>query len=454
MSVTAQLTSWAAAARDLRSAMRGKVIACGDEGYANARRAWNRAVDEHPALFAFCESTQDVQAAVRAARAHSLPLSVRGAGLDAMGRSLRPGGLVIDLSAMTGVQADATTATVAGGATATTVIAAAAESGAVPVTGWNGVVGMAGLTLAGGYGPLLSSHGLALDNLVGAEVVLADGRCVGASADENPDLFWALRGGGGDFGVVTSMKVRLHPQQPMLGGMILFPGSQAGAVLSRYAEVAASAGDDLTALLGLIGLPDGASPLLLAPAWSGEAALGGAVMTALQSLGTPIHAEVAPMSYQDLVRASDSRVASGLSHAVETRWTPHLTEEVISAILAAARERTSPNSAIILQHFRGAAARVPLEATAFGLRSEHFLVEIIASWSPEDADDGARHRRWAQGLSQALAPAALPGGYLPGLAPTGRERIAGSFGGNLARLLEVKRRYDPDRIFSATPLPA
>jgi FAD/FMN-containing dehydrogenase len=441
-------------ARSLQGLMKGKVIAEGQKDYAEARLIWNSAVQHRPAMIAFCESVEDVQAAIRSARAHGLPISVRGAGHDVAGRSVQPRGLVIDLSRMNRVKVDGLAATVGGGATAAAVIAAASAHDLTAVTGWNGVVGMTGLALVGGYGPLLASHGLALDSLEGAEVVLADGRSVTANAVENPDLFWALQGGGGNFGVVTSMKIRLYPHRPILGGMILFPWTQADAVLGGYSDAIASVGNDLTVVMGVFTLPDGNPTLFLAPVWTGETAQGEVIMAALQSLGTPFHAQISTMRYQDLIGLFDSRVATGLHHAVENRWIPRLTREVISTIVKAAGERSSPHSAIILQHFRGAPARIPLEATAFGLRREHFLVEIISSWTPDPADHGAKHRSWAADFSRALAPASFPGGYLAMLHPEQPDRIMESFGSNLPKLRDVKRHYDPDGVFSATPLPA
>ncbi len=222
-----------AAARDLRSVMQGKVLLPTDIDYAQARQIWNGAVTAQPALIATCETRGDVRAAVRAARVHGLPLSVRGGGHDWAGRALRDQGLVVDLSAMRHVEVDpeASVATLAGGATVRGIIAAATPYGLVAVTGNCGSVGMAGLTLGGGYGLLTPRFGLALDNLLSAEIVLADGRCITADAHEHPELFWALRGGGGNFGVVTSLRIRLHPVGTLLGGLILFPWSEAHAVL-------------------------------------------------------------------------------------------------------------------------------------------------------------------------------------------------------------------------------
>ena len=213
-------------------------------------RVWNGAVRRHPAIIAFCRQPEDVQAAVRAARRHGLPLSVRGGGHDWAGRALRDGGLVIDLTGMRDVAVDpqALVATVAGGARAKDVAAAAGAHGLVAAMGNCGTVGMAGLSLGGGYGPLSGTCGLAADNLLGAEIVLADGRRVTTGPDAEPDLLWALRGGGGNFGVVTSLRVRLHPARDMLAGSVIYNWNEAGAVLRRYASFAATAPDELGVL--------------------------------------------------------------------------------------------------------------------------------------------------------------------------------------------------------------
>jgi FAD/FMN-containing dehydrogenase len=437
---------------DLKAKMQGRVVARGDEDYETARKVWNGAVDHHPVAIAFCERADDVQAAVRTARAHNKPVSVRSGGHDIAGRSVRPDGLVIDLSLMNNVRIDGRIATVAGGATAAKVIAAATASNLVAVTGWHGVPGMTGLTTAGGYGPLIASHGLALDSLTGAELVLADGRRVVADQDENPDLLWALKGGGGNFGVVTSMKVRLHAARQVLGGMILFPWGEAETVLGRYAKAIASAGIDLSVVIGIISLPDGSPALFLAPAWTGEISDGEIAMEVLKRCGKPMHAQIAPMNYQDLIQSFDARVMNDRHYALETRWIPALNPETISALIAGGSSRTSPFSTIILQHFRGLPTQLPPDSTAFGLRREHVLVEIIACWDAA-GDNGSAHKRWARDLTQALAPMALPGGYPNLLGPHAQDQIAHAYGDNLKRLRAVKRRFDPDGFFSATPLP-
>jgi FAD/FMN-containing dehydrogenase len=449
--------SESAAAHELRTTMPGRVVSWGDDDYAGTRRIWNRAVESQPALLAVCESCADVQAAVRSARRHVIPLSVRGGGHDWAGRALCPNGLVIDLSRMRQVIVDphSRTAVVSGGAQVKDVAAAAAAHGLVAALGNCGEVGVTGLTLGGGYGPLNGRHGLAADNLLGAEVVLADGRCVTTGSDEEPDLFWAIRGGGGNFGVVTSMRIQLHEARHMLAGMIAYPWSEVGLVLSRYAEFAVDMPDELGVPVMMTAGPDGRPAITLVPLWNGDKLQGQRAIDQLQSLGKPQFAQVGPMTYAEILAPIDARLAEAADchWELRTRSLPALLPGAIDAIIRAVARMTSPHSAVAFHHFHGAATRVPAQAIAFGLRQEHFMVEIIAAWEP-DRDDGTAHRRWAQDLWQSLAPFALPGGYANLLGPNDREQAASAYGGNAARLRALKRRFDPDGVFaSAIPLP-
>ncbi len=348
-----------AAAPYLRSVMQGNVLLPGDRAYTSARQIWNGAVDHRPALFALCKTVEDVQAAVRTARAHGLPLSVRGGGHDWAGRALRHDGLVIDLSGMRGVEVEpqARVAKVGGGATAIDLITAAAPHELAAVTGTVGAVGMVGMTLGGGYGPLTSRYGLALDNLLEAKVALADGQVVVANGLENTELFWALRGGGGNFGVVVSMSVRLHPIGKLLAGLILFPWSEAESVLRGYAEKVASAPDELAVIVGMLSGPDGEPVLFLAPTWSGEPSEGEQIIAGLQTLGTPMLVHIGPMSCSDLLAMYDAHVVNGRHYAVKTRWISAMTPEVISKLIAAGTNRTSPFTAIALHHFQSCRRR-------------------------------------------------------------------------------------------------
>jgi FAD/FMN-containing dehydrogenase len=444
-----------AAATDLRGSLRDKVLVPADADYGRARQIWNGAVSHQPALFAQCQSVEDVCAAVRVARRHGLPLSVRGGGHDWAGRSLRHNGVVIDLSPMRHVEADPKRriATIGGGASARDIVAAAAPYGLVAVTGNCGDVGMAGLTLGGGYGALSPKYGLALDNLLGVDIVLADGRRICADAHEHPDLFWALRGGGGNFGVVTSMRIRLHPVREVLAGMILYPWTDAHSVLHGYAAAMADAPDEFAVMAGVLSAPDGSPVLFLSPTWCGDPADGARAIAGLQRLGSPLLTQVGTMSYGDMLGMYDAHIVSGRHYAIQTRWLAELAPSIIGDITATAAARTSPLSVIALHHFHGAAARVRTGETAFGLRREHFLLEIVACWEPESNDDGTTHRRWARTASESLASRALPGGYPNLLGPAERLQIDRAFGDNVGRLLDVKRRFDSDNVFSAIPLP-
>lgn len=444
------------AARELRSGMRGRVVSRGDHDYFQTRQIWNGAIQHQPMLIAVCETSSDVQAAVRSAREHELPLSVRGGGHDWAGRALRHNGLVIDLSHMRRVDVDpvALVATIQGGATAVDVISAAAPHGLVAATGNCGSVGMVGLTTGGGYGPLTPRYGLALDNILSADVVLADGRLVHCDEQENPDLFWAIRGGGGNFGVITSMRLRLHPIQQVLGGMMLFPWSQAESVLAGYAETVFGAPDELSVLSGVLPAPDGSPVAVLAPMWSGEASQGEEWIQRLRRVGTPVMDTVGPMNYGDFLSMFAAAAPVGRHYAAKNRSLAQLAPEVISVLVAGGQQRSSPFSGIILHDFRGAATRVPLAVTAFGLRKEHFMVEIIASWEPTAKDDGDNHREWARNLSESLAPHSLPGGYPNMIGPDDHEQTAHAYGANAGRLQCLKRLFDPEGVFtSAISLP-
>jgi FAD/FMN-containing dehydrogenase len=444
-------------ADELRATLSGGVALPGHALYDGGSRVWNGAVRRRPAIIAFCRQPADVQAAVLAARRHGLPLSVRGGGHDWAGRALREDGLVIDLTGMRNVAVDprALVATVAGGALAKDVAAAAGAHGLVAALGNCGTVGMAGLTLGGGYGPLSGTCGLAADNLLDADIVLADGRRVTTGPDAQPELFWALRGGGGNFGVVTSLRVRLHPARDMLAGWITYDWNEAGAVLRRYAAFAPTAPDELGVAVGLMPGPDGEPVIMIVALWNGDQSRGKRAMEDVRAFGTARSAEVGPATYADLLARFDAWVeaAEGCHWEIRTRSLPALTAAAADAIIAAKARATSPYCAVFWHHFHGAATRIAPDAAAFGLRREHLMVEIVAGWNP-DGDDGAAHRRWAHDLWQSLAPFALPGGYANLLGPDDREQAVDAYGGNAARLRLLKRRFDPDGVFaSAIPLP-
>jgi FAD/FMN-containing dehydrogenase len=450
-------TSELSAARELRAMMQGRVVLRGDDDYPRARKIWNAAVEKQPALLAVCETSADVQAAVRVARGHGLPLSVRGGGHDWTGRALRADGLVIDLSRMRQIVVDrhSRVATVGGGAMAKELAAAADAHGLVAALGNCGTVGIGGFTLGGGYGSLTGLYGLAADNLVGAEVVLADGRSVTTGPNEEPELLWAIRGGGGNFGVVTSLRVQLHEVRHMLGGMIVYPWSEAERVLSGYAAFLPNMPDELGAPLALGTGPDGQPAVMLVPLWNGDKLEGERAIERLQTLGKPQLVHVGPLTYTEMLAPFDAQMeqAEGCHWELRTRWLPALTSGAIDALISAVARKTSPYTAVYWHHFHGAATRIPAEAIAFGVRQEHFMLEIVAGWEPGGINT-AVHRQWAPDLWESLTPFALPGGYANQLASNDREEAKYAYGSNGARLRALKRRFDPDGVFaSAIPLP-
>jgi FAD/FMN-containing dehydrogenase len=427
----------------------------GDDRYAVATAIWAKPVGRMPRAVAHCRTPADVQSAISAARDCHVPLSVRGGGHDWAGRALCDG-IIIDLSGMNGVivSPDHGTARISGGARASDVLAATDPLGVAAVAGSVGAVGMAGFTLGGGYGALIGRFGLVLDNLFAAEVVLADGRIVTAKHETEEELFWALRGGGGNFGVVTAMHHQLHNLPSVRSGMLIYPFSEAKAVLERCADIAASTPEDLTFQLGCVAGPDGAPVVFIVPTWCGRPEEGEARVAPFLKLGTLLAGAMKMTSYGASSTLFDPYIVDGQRTFMETCWLPALDSGSIDHLVEAMETAVSP-CAVFTHEFKGAASRVPADATAFGLRRDHVLVEILATFADRsDLLEEYRHRQWARATLQAFDATALPGGY-PNLLGTGDvDRAAKSYGRNAERLIEAKRRYDPDNIFcSAIPLP-
>ncbi|MET0416316.1 MAG: FAD-binding oxidoreductase, partial [Actinoplanes sp.] len=404
-----------------------RVLTPTDDGFRAASRVWNAAVRARPAAIARCGNSAEVAAAVRAGREAGLPLSVRAGGHDWAGRAIRDGGFVIDLTGMRGVAVDPgrRVATVQGGAITADLLAAAAPYGLVTATGVVSGVGLAGLTTAGGYGPLIGRYGLALDNLIGAELVLADGSTVTAGPDDDPELWWAVRGGGGNLGVVTALSYRMHPLPALLTGMLMFPFAQAGAVLSGYAEIVAAAPDELTVMGGFLPGPDGRPLVFLCPFWCGDdLAAGERAVARLRSLGRPVVDQIGSMPYADALGMFDGSMVEGNHYLLRTRWFADVAKAV-GPLVDAADAMSSPHSALILNRFHGAAARIDPAATAFAQRTPHVVAEVIAAYPPDEPP--GRHRAWADAVVSALDPIALPGGYPNLLGPDDDERARASF---------------------------
>jgi hypothetical protein len=350
------------------------------------------------------------------------------------------------------VNADALEATISGGVTVADLNDAAGRHALAAVIGNDGAVSMAGLILGGGYGPLMTRFGLASDNLISAELVLADGTIATCDATHNRDLFWAVKGGGGNFGFVTSMRTRLHRVGPVLSGSIVFPWGDAPVVLERFSGLMQAAPDELAGAAILSLGPGGNPVVVVSPTWSGDSELGRQIVSEIESFGTPIVSKIGPMATADLLTLTDGKLVSGRGYQVATRWLPDLSSDIVSTLIAEYDNRTSPCSSIILHHFHGAGTRIPPGDTAFGVRQPHFTALIYGAWEPAQGD-GTNHRRWPRNLSSKLSSWAFPGGYANLLADDAREQIGSAFGPNGQRLLDLKSRFDPGNIFSAIPLP-
>jgi FAD/FMN-containing dehydrogenase len=433
--------AWAAIARPPVNAGRRRVRRS-DGDLGEARRAGPTA--------------EDVQLAICSARNCDLPVSVRGGGHDWAGRALCEG-IVIDVSAINAVviDPDKATARMGGGARAADVAAIADRFGLAAVTGSAGTVGMAGLALGGGYGPLIGRFGLVLDNLLGAEVVLADGRLVSAEPGHEDELFWALRGGGGNFGVVTAMRFRVHSLPSIRSGLLIYPFAEAGAVLEGCADIAAAAPEALTAQLGLAVRPDGVPMVMVVPTWCGAPEKGECMLAPFTRLGTLLANSVIDTTYGDSLVVFDPFLVNGRRVLMETCWVPRLDAYCNATLIEAMQCAASPGCAIFTHEFKGAASRVPTTATAFGLRRDHVLIEILATFADHsDEQEELRHWQWTRAALRAFDDVALPGGYPNLLGQDAVDRALLSYGENTARLIRAKRHYDPENIFHSTiPLP-
>jgi hypothetical protein len=441
--------------RGLSNQLGNRVSRPGHDRYVAATEISAKQIDCIPRTVVHCRTPQDVQFAIAAARSAGLPLSVRGGGHDWVGCA-QCDGLVIDLSGMRDVviSRDRRSAGILGGARASDVLAVTDPLGLAAVTGSCGVVGMAGLSLGGGYGPLIGRFGLALDNLTAADVVLADGRVVTAELGGEEELFWALRGGGGNFGVVTAMRIRLHELPNVVSGMLVYPLSEAKSVLRRYADVAPSMPDELTVQVGAVAGPDGLPVIMLVPTWSGAQGQGDQYIAPLLRLGTLLDNTVDAVRYGTSLSVFDQYAVKGRRTIMETCLLPTLDGPSADRLVEAMAQAVSSGCAIFSHEFRGAASRVPVEATAFGLRRDHVLLEIFASFSDRpDRLEERRHRQWVRNTLRAFDTIALPGEY-PNLRCSGNaRRAAQSVGPNVERLARVKQLYDPENLFcSAIPL--
>jgi FAD/FMN-containing dehydrogenase len=432
----------------LRTGIRGELILSGGDGYETARRVWNGNIDRRPALIVRCTGAADVQCAVDFARTHELLLSVRGGGHSAPGYGTNDGGMVIDMSLMKGIRVDpgSRTARAQGGVLwrefdhETQAFGLATTGGTVSDTG------IGGLTLGGGLGWLMGQHGLSIDNLISADVVTADGQFRTASPTENPDLFWALRGGGGNFGAVTSLEYRLHPVTESLSGLVIYPLDQAREVLRFYRDFCATLPDEAEAFAGLL-THDGAPVVAMILGYNGPMEAGERVLAPARQFGKPIADSVGPMPYSVRQTLIDDPLAKhGLHRYWRSAFTEQLSDALIDRMVQGAASFTSPLSLLGLFYVHGAAARVPATATAFAARRPQWGFDIIGQWT--DAAESGGHIAWVRALWDRLEPELLGTVYINHLADDDRpEKVRASYGDNYARLRELKAVYDPMNLF-------
>lgn len=445
----------------LAAGLRGELIRQGDPGYDDARAIYNAAIDLRPALIARCRDAADVVEAVRYARTQGVPLSVRGGGHAGPGLALVEGGLVIDLSRMDGVRVDpaARTVRVEGGATWGDVDHATQAFGLAVPSGILSTTGVGGLTLGGGHGYLSRRHGLTVDNLIEADVVLADGRLVKASASENPDLFWALRGGGGNFGVATSFEFAAHPVGhvhvgTVYGGPMFWPADAAGDVLRWYRDALPSVGRDVYGWFGFHVVPPmppfpeaihGERVCVISWCFTGSRDQAQAMLERARDVAEPLLDAVGQIPYAALQAMFDPIYPSGLQWHWKGDFVRAIPDEAVEQHLRFGTNLPTPHSTMHLYPIDGAVHDVASDATAFATRDAGWS-SVFAGVDPDPANLGAV-RTWAREYWQALHPHSAGGGYVNFLMEEGQDRIRATYGANYDRLAEVKARYDPDNLF-------
>jgi FAD/FMN-containing dehydrogenase len=442
---------------ELEQSVRGEVIRPGDESYDDARAIWNGVHDRHPALILRCAGVADVMRGVEFARSQDLLLAVRGGKHSIPGFSTCDDGMVLDLSPMQAVRVDrqARTARAEAGVTWSVLDHETQAHGLATTGGLVSTTGIAGFTLGGGIGWLMRKHGLTCDNLVSADVVTADGCLRHASEDENPDLFWGLRGGGGNFGVVTSFEYRLHPVGPMItAGPVFYPGERAAEILRFWRDWASGAPDELTTMVSLLTAPPApflpeawhGRPLVgILAAHSGSVEEGERATRPLRELGDPVADLIGPIPYVAMQSLIDPLWGPGAHSYFKAGWMEGLDDAAIDTLVRNRDAVTSPKSEIHVQHVGGAVARVPADATAFGERSAPFLLNVIASTFTADGYDDAVG--WAQELYRDMTPALSGGTYVNFLSNEGDERVRAAYGDKYDRLVALKDRYDPTNLF-------
>ncbi|MND58038.1 6-hydroxy-D-nicotine oxidase [compost metagenome] len=442
---------------EFKAHFRGEVLLAADADYDEVRQIWNAMIDRKPALIARCTSPEDVGLAVEFARKHGLLVSIRGGGHNIAGNAVCDGGLMIDLSLMKSVQVDPTTrrASVEPGCTLADVDAAVQAHGLATPLGINSTTGVAGLTLGGGFGWLSRKFGMTIDNLLSAEVITADGRQLHASATENADLFWGLRGGGGNFGVVTRFEFQLHPVGPdVLSGLIVFAFDQAKLVLTRFARFTETMPDELSVWMvtrkapPLPFLPEdvhGKEMVALALCYAGDPKEGERLIEPLRGFGTVLGEHIGVQPYVAWQQAFDPLLSKGARNYWKSHNFSQLSDGAIDAIIEYAGKLPSPQCEIFIGTIGGQTARVAPEAMAYSSRDANYVMNVHGRW--ESAGEDERCIAWAREFFTKSQPFASSGAYINFLTQDETDRIAFAYGATYDRLVEIKKKYDPTNLF-------
>jgi len=427
----------------------GAVLLPDDDGYDDARRVHNGLIDRRPALIARCQGAADIADAIGIARSSGLEISVRGGGHNVAGRAVADGGVMIDLAPMKGIHVDPAARTVrAQGGVIWSELNREAHAHGLAVTG--GAIsstGIAGYTLGGGLGWLMAKHGLGADNLIGVELVTADGETLNVDDESHPDLMWALRGGGGNFGVAASLVYRLHPLSTVTGGLIAHPIDAAPEMLRFYRDAVAGGSDDLTVFAGLVHAPDGSGHKLAAMVvfHTGSPDEAERDLAPFKTWGTPLVVEVGPMPYPVMNTLLDAAYPKGALNYWLSSFTTGLSDELIDAMAERFASVPSPMTVILLEHFHGAVTRIAPTDTAVPHRDEGWNLLLPSEWT--DPAHTEANIAWTKDTYAALSEHFSGGRWLNYLGDDQDDAIRSAYGPNYDRLVEVKRRYDPDNVF-------
>jgi len=445
------------ATENLKGKVKGQVVLPGDPNYEEVRKIWNAMIDRRPAVIVQCTGADDIAHAIQFARQNGLEISIRGAGHNIAGNAVCEGGMMIDLSTMKNIRVDAAKrrAYVEPGATLSDFDQAVQAHGLATPVGINSTTGIAGLTLGGGFGWLTRKYGLTIDNLVSTDVIAADGKKLRASKHENADLFWAIRGGGGNFGVVTQFEFNLHPVGPeILAGLIVFPSDQAKRVLRQYRQFVESAPEELNVWVVLRQAPPlsflpneahGKNVVVLAIFYAGDIAEGERLIAPLHRFGDAHGKHIGAQPYLQWEKTFDPLLTPGARNYWKSHNFTELRDEALDTVIGFANRLPSPQCEIFIGLIAGAANRVSGDAMAYAHRDAKFVLNVHTRWDKPAHDETCI--AWARAFFKAAAPYASAGAYVNFMTADENDRVAAAYGANYARLVQVKKKYDPENVF-------